>query len=174
MNYQETLDWIHGQERFGIKPGVKRMRWVLEQLGNPQDRIKGIHVVGTNGKGSTVNDLQHIFTRAGYEVGTFTSPYIMDFKERICLNGEMISEVDLVRAANRIRPLTDRLVSETSLGPATVFELITLIMFLYFGENHPVDIAIIEAGLGGFMTPPMCFKLWLWFVRLLVLTIKIF
>ncbi|HEL1060879.1 TPA: bifunctional folylpolyglutamate synthase/dihydrofolate synthase [Streptococcus equi subsp. zooepidemicus] len=149
MNYQETLDWIHGQERFGIKPGVKRMRWVLEQLGNPQDRIKGIHVVGTNGKGSTVNDLQHIFTRAGYEVGTFTSPYIMDFKERICLNGEMISETDLVKAANRIRPLTDRLISETSLGPATVFELITLIMFLYFGENHPVDIAIIEAGLGG-------------------------
>lgn len=108
-----------------------------------------MHIVGTNGKGSTVNHLQHIFTTAGYEVGTFTSPYIMDFKERISINGRMISEKDLVIAANRIRPLTERLVQETDFGEVTEFEVITLIMFLYFGDMHPVDIAIIEAGLGG-------------------------
>nr|WP_282917525.1 folylpolyglutamate synthase/dihydrofolate synthase family protein [Streptococcus canis] len=149
MTYQETLDWIHGRITFGIKPGLERMLWVLNQLGNPQEKVKGVHVVGTNGKGSTVNNLQHIFTAAGYEVGTFTSPYIMDFKERISINGRMISKEDLVAAASRIRPLTERLVKETAFGEVTEFEVITLIMFLYFGEMHPVDIAIIEAGLGG-------------------------
>ncbi|MCB2829871.1 bifunctional folylpolyglutamate synthase/dihydrofolate synthase [Streptococcus dysgalactiae] len=149
MTYQETLDWIHGRLAFGIKPGLERMLWVLNQLGNPQERIKGIHVVGTNGKGSTVSNLQHIFTAAGYEVGAFTSPYIMDFKERISINGNMISEADLVAAANRVRPLTERLVQETDFGEVTEFEVITLIMFLYFGDMHPVDLAIIEAGLGG-------------------------
>ncbi|MGT2745303.1 bifunctional folylpolyglutamate synthase/dihydrofolate synthase [Streptococcus phocae subsp. phocae] len=149
MNYQEMLAWIHDQKKFGIKPGLKRMLWVLSQLGNPQNQIKGIHVVGTNGKGSTVNNLQKIFTLSGYEVGTFTSPYIMDFRERISLDGHMISKEDLVATANRVRPIADRLPQETDLGPATEFELITLIMFLYFGEVHPVDIAIIEAGLGG-------------------------
>lgn len=149
MTYQETLDWIHRRLTFGIKPGLERMLWVLNQLGNPQERIKGIHVVGTNGKGSTVNNLQHIFTAAGYEVGTFTSPYIMDFKERISINGNMISEADLVAAANRVRPLTERLVQETDFGEVTEFEVITLMMFLYFGDMHPVDLAVIEAGLGG-------------------------
>ncbi|MGT2935651.1 bifunctional folylpolyglutamate synthase/dihydrofolate synthase [Streptococcus castoreus] len=149
MNYQETLEWIHGQIGFGIKPGLERVLWVLNQLGNPQENIKGVHVVGTNGKGSTVNNLQHIFTSAGYEVGTFTSPYIMDFRERISLNGHMISKEDLVTVANLIRPLTERLSEETNFGQITVFEIITLIMFFYFGNMHPVDIAIIEAGLGG-------------------------
>ncbi|HEQ2365462.1 TPA: bifunctional folylpolyglutamate synthase/dihydrofolate synthase [Streptococcus pyogenes] len=149
MTYEETLEWIHDHLVFGIKPGLKRMLWVLGQLGNPQKNVKGVHIVGTNGKGSTVNHLQHIFTTAGYEVGTFTSPYIMDFKERISINGRMISEKDLVIAANRIRPLTERLVQETDFGEVTEFEVITLIMFLYFGDMHLVDIAIIEAGLGG-------------------------
>lgn len=143
------LDWIHGQLRFGIKPGLERMLWVLDQLGNPQEKLKAIHVVGTNGKGSTVNNLQHIFSEAGYEVGTFTSPYIMDFRERISVNGDMISKEAIVSAANRIRPLVERLTIETDFGQATEFEIITLIMFLYFGEMHPVDIAVIEAGLGG-------------------------
>ena len=77
MTYQEALDWIHGQLKFGIKPGLERMAWMLKELGNPQDNLKAVHIVGTNGKGSTVNALQTIFTQAGYEVGTFTSPYII-------------------------------------------------------------------------------------------------
>ncbi|MGX9844593.1 bifunctional folylpolyglutamate synthase/dihydrofolate synthase [Streptococcus iniae] len=149
MAYQKSLDWIHAQDKFSIKPGLERMFWVLEKLGNPQEKIKGIHVVGTNGKGSTVNNLQHIFSASGYEVGTFTSPFIMDFKERIAINGQMISEKDLVFCVNQIQPLAERLPKETDFGQATEFEIITLIMFLYFGQIHPVDIAIIEAGLGG-------------------------
>ena len=149
MIYQEALDWIHGQLKFGIKPGLERMAWMLEELGNPQDNLKAVHIVGTNGKGSTVNALQTIFSQAGYEVGTFTSPYIIDFKERISINGQMISEEDLLSLVERVKPVVDRLPKETEHENATEFEIITVLMFLYFGQVHPVDIAFIEAGMGG-------------------------
>lgn len=149
MTYEEGLAWLHDQLIFGIKPGIERVKWLLNELGNPQDRVKGIHVVGTNGKGSTLHYLQTIFSEAGYEVGTFTSPYIMDFRERIAVDGEMISKEDLLILFKRVKPLAERLPVETGYEPATEFEIITVMMFLYFGQLHPVDIAIIEAGLGG-------------------------
>ena len=149
MIYQEALDWIHGQLKFGIKPGLERMAWMLEELGNPQDNLKAVHIVGTNGKGSTVNALQTIFSQAGYEVGTFTSPYIIDFKERISINGHMISEENLLGLVERVKPVVERLPKETEHENATEFEIITVLMFLYFGQVHPVDIAFIEAGMGG-------------------------
>ena len=149
MTYQEALEWIHGQLKFGIKPGLERMAWMLEELGNPQDNLKAVHIVGTNGKGSTVNALQTIFSQAGYEVGTFTSPYIIDFKERISVNGQMISEEDLLGLVERVKPVVERLPKETEHKNATEFEIITVLMFLYFGQVHPVDIAFIEAGMGG-------------------------
>ena len=149
MIYQEALDWIHGQLKFGIKPGLERMAWMLEELGNPQDNLKAVHIVGTNGKGSTVNALQTIFSQAGYEVGTFTSPYIIDFKERISINGQMISEENLLGLVERVKPVVERLPKETENENATEFEIITVLMFLYFGQVHPVDIAFIEAGMGG-------------------------
>ena len=149
MIYQVALDWIHGQLKFGIKPGLERMAWMLEELGNPQDNLKAVHIVGTNGKGSTVNALQTIFSQAGYEVGTFTSPYIIDFKERISINGQMISEENLLGLVERVKPVVERLPKETEHENATEFEIITVLMFLYFGQVHPVDIAFIEAGMGG-------------------------
>lgn len=149
MIYQEALDWIHDQLKFGIKPGLERMAWMLEELGNPQDNLKAVHIVGTNGKGSTVNALQTIFSQAGYEVGTFTSPYIIDFKERISINGQMISEENLLGLVERVKPVVERLPKETDHENATEFEIITVLMFLYFGQVHPVDIAFIEAGMGG-------------------------
>lgn len=158
MTYQEALDWIHGQLKFGIKPGLERMAWMLKELGNPQDNLKAVHIVGTNGKGSTVNALQTIFTQAGYEVGTFTSPYIIDFKERISLNGQMISEEDLLDLVNRVKPVVERLPKETEHENATEFEIITVLMFLYFGQVHPVDIAFIEAGMGGLHDSTNLFK----------------
>ena len=108
-----------------------------------------MHIVGTNGKGSTVNALQTIFSQAGYEVGTFTSPYIIDFKERISINGQMISEENLLGLVERVKPVVERLPKETEHENATEFEIITVLMFLYFGQVHPVDIAFIEAGMGG-------------------------
>ncbi|TDE73744.1 bifunctional folylpolyglutamate synthase/dihydrofolate synthase [Streptococcus vicugnae] len=158
MNYQEALDWIHGKLKFGIKPGLERMAWMLEELGNPQEKLAAVHVVGTNGKGSVTSYLQHIFSLAGYEVGTFTSPYIVDFRERISLNGQMISEKDFLELVERVRPVVERLSVETDLEPATEFEVITVLMFEYFGHMHPVDIAIIEAGMGGLYDSTNVFK----------------
>ena len=110
----------------GLNRGLERMTWMLEKLGNPQRHIYGIHVVGTNGKGSTVNDLQTIFSEAGYGVGTFISPYIIDFRERISINGRMISERDLVHLVQLAKPVVERLPLETDLEAATEFEVITL------------------------------------------------
>lgn len=158
MTYQEALEWIHSKLTFGIKPGLERMAWMLSELGNPQENLKAVHVVGTNGKGSTTSYLQHIFSQSGYEVGTFTSPYIVDFRERISLNGQMITESDFVALVERVQPVVERLHHETDLEPATEFEVITVLMFEYFGHMHPVDIAIVEAGMGGLYDSTNQFK----------------
>ena len=88
----------------------------------------------------------------------FTSPYIIDFKERISLNGQMISEEDLLDLVNRVKPVVERLPKETEHENATEFEIITVLMFLYFGQVHPVDIAFIEAGMGGLHDSTNLFK----------------
>ena len=148
MDYNETLDWIHNRGKFGIKPGVKRMTWMLNELGNPQDNIRGVHVVGTNGKGSTVAYMRSALNYNDYTVGTFTSPYIVVFNERISVDGNPISDEDLTHVANIVRPVSERMIEETDLGQATEFEIITMMMFVYFGSIHPVDFVIVEAGLG--------------------------
>lgn len=148
MNYLDSLHWIHERTKFGIKPGVKRMKWMLDKLGNPEEKIQAVHVVGTNGKGSTVSYLREALVANNYEIGTFTSPFIVTFNERISINGTPITDDELVELVQIVKPISERLISETDLGPATEFEIITLMMFVYFGTVHPVDFVIIEAGLG--------------------------
>ncbi|ARJ49958.1 bifunctional folylpolyglutamate synthase/dihydrofolate synthase [Staphylococcus lutrae] len=148
MNYLDSLYWIHERTKFGIKPGVKRMEWMLEKLGNPQQNINAIHVGGTNGKGSTVVYLREALLKNDYEVGTFTSPYIETFNERISLNGLPITNDDIVTLVARVKPISEMMEAQTELGVATEFEIITTMMYLYFGEIHPVDFVIVEAGLG--------------------------
>lgn len=148
MNYQESIEWIHSLGKFGIKPGLKRMEYMLGRLNHPENNIQGIHVGGTNGKGSTVAYLRNALVANGYSVGTFTSPYIERFNERISLNGEPISDKEISVLASRVRPIVEELSNETSLGEATEFEVITLMMFQYFGKVNPVDFVIVEAGLG--------------------------
>ncbi len=148
MNYQESIEWIHSLGKFGIKPGLKRMEYMLGRLNHPENNIEGIHVGGTNGKGSTVAYLRNALVANGYSVGTFTSPYIERFNERISLNGQPISDKEISVLATRVRPIVEELSNETSLGEATEFEVITLMMFQYFGKINPVDFVIVEAGLG--------------------------
>ncbi|MEB7817555.1 bifunctional folylpolyglutamate synthase/dihydrofolate synthase [Mammaliicoccus sciuri] len=148
MNYLDSLHWIHERTKFGIKPGVKRMKWMLDKLGNPEEKIQAVHVVGTNGKGSTVSYLRESLVANKYKIGTFTSPFIVTFNERISINGTPITDDELVELVQIVKPISERLESETDLGPATEFEIITLMMFVYFGTVHPVDFVIIEAGLG--------------------------
>lgn len=148
MNYQESIDWIHSLGKFGIKPGLKRMEYMLGRLNHPENNIQGIHVGGTNGKGSTVAYLRNALVANNYSVGTFTSPYIERFNERISLNGIPISDDEIASLATRVKPVVDELTNETSLGEATEFEVITLMMFHYFGKVNPVDFVVVEAGLG--------------------------
>ncbi|MCM2675187.1 bifunctional folylpolyglutamate synthase/dihydrofolate synthase [Alkalicoccobacillus plakortidis] len=124
--------------------------WIgcLEKLGNPESKLNMIHVAGTNGKGSTVSFMRHMLEANNYQVGTFTSPYMECFEERISLNGVPISEQDLVAAANKVRPLVEEL-AQTELESPTEFEVITAIMFEYFAHVAKPDIVLVEVGLGG-------------------------
>lgn len=148
MNYTETLNFIHSFKGNGRRPQLERMRWLLRQAGEPQSHYPTVHIVGTNGKGSTTSYLQNILTKSGYQVGTFTSPYITRFNERISINGTEIPDKDLISLVAKAQVLLNDLEEHTNFGRPTEFELVTLLMFLYF-DLKQVDMAIIEAGIGG-------------------------
>ena len=148
MNYTETLNFIHSFKGNGRRPQLERMRWLLKQAGDPQSHYPTVHIVGTNGKGSTTSYLQNILTKSGYQVGTFTSPYITRFNERISINGTEIPDKDLISLVAKAQVLLDDLEEHTAFERPTEFELVTLLMFLYF-DLKQVDMAIIEAGIGG-------------------------
>ncbi|MHC5280288.1 bifunctional folylpolyglutamate synthase/dihydrofolate synthase [Listeria kieliensis] len=146
--YEEALNWIHGTLRLGIKPGLKRMELLLEKLDHPEKKNRFIHIAGTNGKGSTLTFLSSVLQEEGYRVGTFTSPYIETFNERITINSLPISDADIVQLANRIAPIVEE-IAKSEFGPPSEFEIITAMMFLYFAEFEVIDFGIIEVGLGG-------------------------
>lgn len=139
MNYNETLNYIHSLGNFSKPPTLDRIKLVLQQLGNPQNTFKAIHIAGTNGKGSVCSMLANTFKMAGYKTALFISPFIIDFCERIQINGEFISKEDLSYYAARVK--------DTNID-LTEFEFITAVAFLYFAEQK-CQIAIIETGLGG-------------------------
>ncbi|WP_137788743.1 folylpolyglutamate synthase/dihydrofolate synthase family protein [Bacillus sp. E(2018)] len=145
--YREALEWIHSLLKFGIKPGLKRVEWLLERTGNPERKIVSIHIAGTNGKGSTVEYIRSIMNEAGYSVGTFTSPYLISFNERVSLNRIPISDEELLHYARIVKPFVEE-VALTELGSPTEFEVITVISLLYFADKRP-DIVVYETGLGG-------------------------
>ncbi|MGP4067583.1 bifunctional folylpolyglutamate synthase/dihydrofolate synthase [Halobacillus sp. B29] len=146
-NYQEAIQWIHSREKFKVKPGLKRMEWMMEELGHPEKKLNAIHIAGTNGKGSTVTFLSNLLQTQGYDVGTFTSPYIIRFNERISMNGEAIPDAELAALTEAIKPLAEKL-KDTSLGEPTEFEIITAMAVLYFSQKH-LDFILFEVGLGG-------------------------
>lgn len=147
--YKEAREYIHSRLTFGIKPGLERMNWCLNELRNPHRRSKYVHIAGTNGKGSVVSFLRYALQAGGNSVGTFTSPFIYNFNERISINGTPISNDEMVELVNIIAPIVERLEKETDLGELTEFETITLMAFVYFGRVNPVDIVLLEVGLGG-------------------------
>ncbi|MCQ2484235.1 MAG: bifunctional folylpolyglutamate synthase/dihydrofolate synthase [Clostridia bacterium] len=146
MNYTEALNYIHSRMKFGSRPGMERITALCEALGNPQDKLKFVHVAGTNGKGSTSNMIAEVLKAAGYKTGLFTSPYIVDFRERMQINSEMIPENELAQIITEIKPIVDRL-SADGIEP-TEFEIITAAAFVYF-LNNSCDIVVLEVGLGG-------------------------
>ncbi|WP_057746841.1 bifunctional folylpolyglutamate synthase/dihydrofolate synthase [Liquorilactobacillus capillatus] len=150
MDYEKALAFIHGRTQFKKRPSLDRMRKFTEYLDHPEKKFAAVHVTGTNGKGSTTAFLRNLFMAQGRRVGTYTSPFIIKFNERIAINGQMIPDDELVRLVKHIKPVVARLDRELSAkgGGPTEFEIITALMFLYFVEQK-VDIAVIEVGIGG-------------------------
>lgn len=146
MTYDQALSYIHSLEKFGINPGLERIAALCNAIGNPQDELKFIHVAGTNGKGSTSTMLSEIMQTAGYKTGLFTSPYVVDFRERIQINGKMISQKDLAAFVSKIEPMVSELAANGV--QITEFEFITAIAFLCFASNE-CDVVVLEVGLGG-------------------------
>lgn len=138
---------IQSFQRFGSVLGLERMTRLMEGLGNPQDNLRYIHVAGTNGKGSVCRYLYEVLLEAGYSVGMFTSPYIEDFRERIELDGDMITMEDLATATDLVVGEAERMVEEGFDSP-TEFEVVTAIAFVYYAQKEP-DFVILEVGLGG-------------------------
>lgn len=143
MNYNEALEYIHKINWCFCNPGLERIQHLCNALGNPQRKLKFIHVAGTNGKGSFCAMLSGILKRAGYKTGLFTSPYIKTFNERMAIDGEMISNEELAALTEYVKPIADSMDEKP-----TEFELITAIAFEYFAR-HSCDYVVLECGLGG-------------------------
>jgi dihydrofolate synthase/folylpolyglutamate synthase len=146
MNYDETITWLYSFEKFGIKLGLDRIKFLCKELGEPQKSYKTIHVGGTNGKGSVCRFLQSILTTSGYKTGVYTSPHLQRFSERFIIDDKEISESDIVLLVKKIKPIVDKMIQKDN--TPTFFEIITAMAFLYFKEKK-VDFAVIEVGLGG-------------------------
>lgn len=146
MNCNEAIQYIHSLEKFGIKPGMERIRALCSALGNPQDRLKIIHVAGTNGKGSTSTMISNILRKSGYNTGLFISPYVTDFRERIQYNGNMIEKNELAECVEKVKSVIE-MHSVQDIQP-TEFEAVTAAAFLYF-EKKKCDFVVLEVGLGG-------------------------
>lgn len=145
---EESQNWIENIKRFGSRLDLSRIKRALELLGNPQHEFKSIHVAGTNGKGSTSSFIKNILVEAGYKVGLYTSPYVVEFNERIRINQTNITDEKLTYYTNILYDISERLLEEDEENIITFFEVLTVISFLYF-RDEGVDYAVIEVGLGG-------------------------
>lgn len=147
MTYKEAMDYISNVGKFGSNYGLERTFRLLEILGNPHEKIKLIHIAGTNGKGSTTAMITKILRGFGYKVGMYTSPYLEEFEERIQIDGENINKDILVNLLEEVKIAINKVIEEGYEHP-TEFEIITALMFLHF-YNEKVDYGVIEVGLGG-------------------------
>ena len=143
MNAAQAIEYIHGVYWTGHIPGLSRTQELLEKMGNPEKKLKFVHIAGTNGKGSTAAMTASILHKAGYRTGLYTSPYIYRFHERFQVDGVEISDEDLVSITEFVQPL-----AQSMAEPPTEFELICCIAFEYFVRKH-CDIVVLEVGMGG-------------------------
>ena len=139
--YREALDYLFARTTGGFKFGLERTRELLVRLGNPEARYPSLHVAGTNGKGSSVATMAAVLAAAGRRVATYTSPHLIDFRERMVVDGQMIPADDVVSFISRYTPLVEEI-------GASFFEATTAMAFDYFARAG-ADVAVIEAGLGG-------------------------
>ena len=137
--YDKALNFILNKQSLGIKPGLSRIKNALEKAGNPQNTYKVIHVAGTNGKGTVAATIAKALTDSGYNVGLFTSPWVVDYREQIQLNGDFISESAFINGVEKLAGINCE---------STEFEALTFIAYSFFADKK-VDFAVIECGMGG-------------------------
>jgi dihydrofolate synthase/folylpolyglutamate synthase len=148
MRSSELIDWIHSARRFGEKKGLTNMEALLGALGNPERAFRCVHVAGTNAKGSVCALIESALRTSGFRTGLYTSPFLVDYLERIRLDGAPVNDAAFERAGNRVR---ETALSMPHLAP-TAFELGTAAAYLVFAEQR-VDMAVIETGIGGRLDP---------------------
>jgi dihydrofolate synthase/folylpolyglutamate synthase len=144
VTYDATIEFLFGLRLHGQKLGLATMRELLARVGNPQDALRFIHIAGTNGKGSVAAMCHAVLSRTGRRTGLYTSPHLVSFTERFQVNGQPISQADVVRLVAQLRPHLD----QTRERPPTFFEIVTALALLYFREQN-VEIVVWETGLGG-------------------------
>jgi dihydrofolate synthase/folylpolyglutamate synthase len=154
-DFQQSLDYLYGLQKFGIKFGLNCTENLLARVGNPHRKLRCIHIAGTNGKGSTAAILSRILLKHGLRTGLYTSPHLVRFTERFRINDEEVAAERILRVFEKIRKTLDES------QPPTFFEMVTAMAFLYFAEEQ-VDLAIVETGMGGrldatnVITPEVC------------------
>ena len=144
----EVEKWLHSRIGLNFRSGLGRMQRAVDLLGNPEETYPIIHVTGTNGKGSTIAFMRELFVSHGKKVGTFTSPHIVSIHDRICINGQPISDGDFIRIADQVKDMEQSLLE--SHDQLSFFELLTLIALIYFKEQE-VDLVLLEVGIGGLL-----------------------
>ncbi len=149
MDYDEALAYLEELNVFGMKPGLQRIKELLAIMGEPQNSYQTVHVTGTNGKGSTSAMLYHVLHAAGYSVGLFTSPHLIDYTERIQIDGQQVSRAEFADGLATVRAAAEQMMAAGSESP-TQFEVLTALAFLIFRQRG-VDYAVIEVGLGGLL-----------------------
>lgn len=148
-NYERSINYLESLLKFGIKPGLDRIKYLLRLIDQPQEKFKIIHVTGTNGKGSVCATLAEILKTAKFKVGLFTSPHLISYRERFKINGVEISENDFTNLVDDMKILVDQMIADGYESP-TEFEVLTAMAFKYFADQK-VDYAVIEVGLGGLL-----------------------
>ena len=148
MAYEDLTRWMFNLERFGIKLGLENVTEFLSRIGNPQNDLRSVHVTGTNGKGSVCAFASEMLQMHGLKVGLYTSPHLVDFRERIKINDEEIPEDEVVRLGLELKTHMESMASEDDEKQLTFFEFTTGLAFKYFSEQK-VDIVVAEVGMGG-------------------------
>jgi len=147
LQHDEAISWLYSLESMGIKLGLERMRKLLKALGDPQQSFRSVHIAGTNGKGSVSAMCASIFQEAGHRTGLYTSPHLVEFEERIKVDGVNISHAEMTDLAEEMRSLvcSDAFPEGRDL---TFFEMTTAMAFIHFARKK-VEIAVLEVGMGG-------------------------
>jgi len=151
MNYASSLKYLENLVKFGIKTGVEHTRTISHYLGSPHLKFPSVLIGGTNGKGSTAAYIESILRLSGFKTGLFTSPHLVDIRERIKIDNQLVSKNDFAKAISRVKGCYEDLKNSEILDECpTFFETLTLTSFLIFEEKQ-VDIAVVEVGMGGKM-----------------------